>query len=102
MKIVATDRKGVEHVLEGREGWTAMEILRDAGLPITAECGGACACATCHVYVAEDWYAKLPKPSPSEVDMLDMAVAVEPNSRLSCQVVCTPELDGIRLTVAPE
>ena len=102
MKIIATDRKGAEHVLEGRDGWTAMEILRDAGLPISAECGGACACATCHVYVAADWYAKLPEPSSSEVDMLDMAVAVEPNSRLSCQIVCTPELDGISLTIAPE
>ena len=48
MKIIARDRKGVEHVLEGTEGWTVMEALRDAGLPITAECGGACACATCH------------------------------------------------------
>jgi 2Fe-2S ferredoxin len=102
MKIIATDRVGAEHIVEGRDGWTVMEILRDAGLPITAECGGACACATCHVYVGQDWYEKLAPPSDTEIDMLDMALAVEPNSRLSCQIVCTPELDGIKVTIAPE
>lgn len=102
MKIVATDRKGAEHVVEGRNGWSVMEILRDAGLPIAAECGGACACATCHVYVNDGWYEKLPKPSDAEVDMLDMALAVEPNSRLSCQITCSDELDGIKVTIAPE
>jgi len=102
MKIIATDRKGAEHTVEGRDGWSIMEILRDAGLPIAAECGGACACATCHVYVNDGWYEKLAPPSDAEVDMLDMALAVEPNSRLSCQLVCADELDGIRVTIAPE
>jgi 2Fe-2S ferredoxin len=102
MKIIATDRVGAEHIVEGRDGWTVMEVLRDAGLPITAECGGACACATCHVYVNQDWYEKLAPPSDTEVDMLDMALAVEPNSRLSCQIVCAPALDGIKVTIAPE
>ena len=102
MKIYAKDRDGKEHVLEGRDGWTVMEILRDAGLPITAECGGACACATCHVYVEGGWYDKLAKPSDAETDMLDMALAVESNSRLSCQITCAPELDGIKVTLAPE
>jgi 2Fe-2S ferredoxin len=102
MKIIATDRDGKEHILEGRDGWTVMEILRDAGLPITAECGGACACATCHVYVDEEWAAKLPGKSDTETDMLDMALAVEANSRLSCQIICSEALDGIKVTVAPE
>jgi len=102
MKIIATDRDGKEHELEGRDGWTVMEILRDADLPIVAECGGACACATCHVYVEDGWYDKLPAPSDAETDMLDMALAVEPNSRLSCQLTCAPELDGIKVTLAPE
>ena len=102
MKIVATDRNGKEHVLEGRDGWSVMEILRDAGLPVAAECGGACACATCHVYIDSEWYAKLAPPSEAEVDMLDMALAVEPTSRLSCQIVCASDLDGIKLTIAPE
>ena len=102
MKIIATDRKGQVHELEGRDGWTVMEILRDAGLDVAAECGGACACATCQVYVTDGWFDKLPERSEAEVDMLDMAVGVEPNSRLSCQLVCSPELDGIKVTVAPE
>jgi 2Fe-2S ferredoxin len=102
MKIIATDRNGKEHVVEGRNDWSVMEILRDAGLPIAAECGGACACATCHVYVGEEWLDRLPPRSNAETDMLDMALAVEPNSRLSCQIICKPELDGIKVTIAPE
>ncbi|HXB51260.1 MAG TPA: 2Fe-2S iron-sulfur cluster-binding protein [Rhizomicrobium sp.] len=102
MKIIATDRQGKEHRLEGRDGWTVMEILRDGGLDIAAECGGACACATCHIYVNDGWLEKLPPRSDGETDMLDMALAVEPNSRLSCQIVCSEALDGIKVTVAPE
>jgi 2Fe-2S ferredoxin len=103
VKIIAIDREGKEHTLEGRDGWSVMEILRDGGLDIAAECGGACACATCHVYVKDGWYDKLPPPSDAEIDMLDMALAVEPgSSRLSCQIVCSDETDGIKVTVAPE
>ncbi|MGQ0740787.1 MAG: 2Fe-2S iron-sulfur cluster-binding protein [Alphaproteobacteria bacterium] len=102
MKIIAVDRDGRQHIIEGREGWTVMEALRDAGLPITAECGGACACATCHIYVDEAWLARLAPRKPEEIDMLDMGVAVKPNSRLSCQIICAPETDGIRVTLAPE
>jgi len=102
MKIIATDRNAAEHTIEGRDGWSVMEILRDAGLPIAAECGGACACATCHVYVTDGWFDKLPARSDAEIDMLDMALAVEDNSRLSCQLTCAPELDGIKVTIAPE
>ena len=102
MKIIAIDRNGVESVIEGNDGWTVMEALRDAGLPILAECGGACACATCHVYVEDGWYEKLKPPSPEETDMLDMALAVEPSSRLSCQIVCGSATDGIKVTLAPE
>lgn len=102
MKIYATDRNGKEIEIEGREGWTIMEMLREAGLPVSAECGGACACATCHVYIDPEWYAKLNPPSDMEVDMLDMALSVEPSSRLSCQLTCSEELDGIKLILAPE
>jgi len=102
VKIIAIDRRGETRTLEGRDGWSVMEILRDAGLDITAECGGACACATCHVYVEETWLEKLPPKSDAETDMLDMALAVEPNSRLSCQITCKPEIDGIQVTIAPE
>ncbi|MDR3526178.1 MAG: 2Fe-2S iron-sulfur cluster-binding protein [Rhizomicrobium sp.] len=102
MKIFAKDRDGKDIEIEGREGWTVMEMLREAGLPITAECGGACACATCHVYIDEEWVAKLNPASDMEVDMLDMALAVQPNSRLSCQLTCSEELDGLKVTLAPE
>jgi ferredoxin, 2Fe-2S len=103
VKIIATDRDGKEHTLDGRDGWSVMEILRDGGLDIAAECGGACACATCHVYVRDGWYDKLPLPSDAEIDMLDMALAVEPGaSRLSCQIICSDATDGIKVTVAPE
>lgn len=102
MRIVAIDRKDAQHILEGREGWSVMEILREAGLPVAAECGGACACATCHVYVENGWCEKLPPKSDAETDMLDMALAVEPNSRLSCQITCGPALDGIKVRIAPE
>lgn len=102
MKIVAVDREGKDHDVEGNDGWTVMEALRDAGLPITAECGGACACATCHVYVEDGWFEKLPAQRDEEIDMLDMALEVQPNSRLSCQIICSDETDGIKVTLAPE
>ena len=102
MKIIATDRKGKTHEVEGNDGWTVMEALRDAGLPITAECGGACACATCHIYVDEGWFEKLPRPRDEEIDMLDLALAVQPNSRLSCQITCSPAIERIKVTLAPE
>jgi len=103
MKIIGTDREGKTREMEGRDGWSVMEILRDAGFDIAAECGGACACATCHVYVKDGWYEKLAAPSEAEIDMLDMALAVEPgSSRLSCQIICSAATDGIKVTVAPE
>ena len=95
---------GTEHTVEAEPGMTVMEAAVKNGIPgIAAECGGACACATCHVYVTDGWYEKLPAPSEAEIDMLDMALAVEPgSSRLSCQVICSDETDGIKVTVAPE
>jgi 2Fe-2S ferredoxin len=102
MKIKVTDRNGKASEIEGNDGWTVMEALRDNGFPVAAECGGACACATCHVYVEDSWFAKLPEPKAEEVDMLDMALAVQPNSRLSCQIVCSANTDGIAVTIAPE
>jgi ferredoxin, 2Fe-2S len=101
-KIHVTDRDGREHALDAIEGWRVMEIIRDHGLPIKAECGGACACATCHVYVDPDWVPKLAEPREDEIDMLDEAFLVEDNSRLSCQIIFAPELDGLRVKLAPE
>ncbi|MEJ0026315.1 MAG: 2Fe-2S iron-sulfur cluster-binding protein [Rhizomicrobium sp.] len=101
MKIVVTDRNGETREIEGRAGRTMMEILRDAGLPIAAECGGGCSCATCHVYVTDGWYEKLAAPSDAEASLLDVSPAVASISRLSCQIGWVDELDGIRLTIAP-
>jgi 2Fe-2S ferredoxin len=102
VKIIVTDRGGVVHELEALDGWRVMEVIRDWGLPIKAECGGACACATCHVYVAEDWLPKLLPPSEEEVGMLDEAYDIRSSSRLSCQILCSDALDGLRVTLAPE
>jgi 2Fe-2S ferredoxin len=78
-----------------------MEVIRDAGLPIKAECNGALSCATCHVYVDEGWTARLPPATPEEREMLDGAFDVRGNSRLSCQIILTEKLDGLALALAP-
>lgn len=100
--IIATDREGVEHRIEATVGWSVMEILREAGLPIEAACGGCCSCATCHVYVDPAWLVKLTPPAKDETMMLDEAFQVRDESRLSCQIPFTAELDGLRVTLAPE
>ncbi|MBQ0817908.1 MAG: 2Fe-2S iron-sulfur cluster-binding protein [Hyphomicrobiaceae bacterium] len=93
---------GTVHRLEALEGWRVMEVMRDWGLPIKAECGGACACATCHVWVEGDWVAKLVPPTDEETEMLDGAFQVDERSRLCCQLIMTPELDGLEIELAPE
>ena len=95
MHLLVVDRQGQEHRLEALEGWRVMEVIRDWGLSIKAECGGACACATCHVYVDDAWRERTGKASAMEESMLDFADEVEPNSRLSCQIRVTAELDGL-------
>lgn len=100
--ILVTDREGNDHRLDAVEGWRVMEIIRDHGLPIKAECGGACSCATCHVYVAPEWQNRLQGATDEEVDMLDEAFEVEEESRLSCQILFSPELAGLRLQLAPQ
>lgn len=99
MQIHVTDQDGKEHTLEGLEGWRVMEIIKDYGLTIKAECGGACCCATCHVYVDEAWVGKLHEMRDDEEDMLDEAIDVRDNSRLSCQIIMSEELDGLKVTL---
>ena len=101
MQIHVTDQAGIRHTLEALEGWRVMEVIRDWGIDIKAECGGACACGTCHVYVAAEWAAKLFPPREEEVDMLDSAFDVRSNSRLSCQILMSDALDGLEVTLAP-
>ena len=100
LKIHVIDQDGNEHTLDAIEGWRVMEIIRDHGLPIKAECGGACACATCHVYVDEEWEDKLIEMSDDEEEMLDEAFEVEDNSRLSCQLIMSEELNGLKVKLA--
>jgi len=95
--IYVTTPDGLEHALEAVEGWRVMEIIRDYGLPIKAECGGACACATCHVYVDEAWVGKLVAMREDEEAMLDEAFDVQDNSRLSCQIIMSEALDGLKM-----
>lgn len=102
MKIFVTDGHGVEHEVEATDGWTIMEIIRDAGLPIKAECGGSCVCATCHVLVDDEWFGKLPAKNEEEIDMLDLALEVFDTSRLSCQIEFDPSMDGMKVTIASD
>ena len=101
-KIHVTDREGRAHELEATKGWSVMEIIRENDLPIEAACGGCCACATCHVYVEENWLSKLKTADDEEDRMLDEAYQVQENSRLSCQLTFSDELDGLKVTLAPE
>jgi len=95
-KITFIDTAGEARTVEGEVGSTVMETAIKNGVPgIEAECGGACACSTCHVYVDEAWREKTGEPSPMEEDMLDFAFEVKPNSRLSCQIKVTEALDGL-------
>ena len=95
-KITFIDPSGTAHTVDGEIGSTVMETaIRNNIAGIEAECGGACACATCHVYVDEAWREKTGEPSPMEEDMLDFGYDVRPNSRLSCQIKVSDELDGL-------
>ena len=99
IKVTYTDAKGVARSVEASAGATLMETaLRNSVPGIDAECGGACACATCHVYVGEEWTQIVGKPSQMEEDMLDFAFEVRPNSRLSCQIKIAQALDGLHVT----
>jgi len=98
-QITFVDHAGEKRSVAGDIGATVMEAAIKNGVPgIVAECGGACACATCHVYVDEQWMAAVGEPSHMEEDMLDFAFDVRPTSRLSCQIKITGELDGLTVT----
>ena len=95
-KIKYVEHTGKEHEIEVPNGWSVMEgAVKNLVPGIDADCGGACACATCHVYVDEAWREKVGAPSPMEEDMLDFGFDVRPNSRLSCQIKVSDELDGL-------
>ena len=95
-KITYIQPDGAEATVASEPGMTVMETAKKHLIEgIEAECGGACACATCHVHVDEAWRATVGEPSPMEEDMLDFGYDVRPNSRLSCQIKVAAELDGL-------
>ena len=99
-KLTYIAHDGARFDVEAQNGSTVMEnAVRNAVPGIEAECGGACACATCHVYVDEEWMGEVGEPEPMEEDMLDFAYDVRPNSRLSCQIKVRDALDGLVVRV---
>lgn len=97
-KVTYIEDNGTEHTIDVPNGTTLMEAAVKQGIPgIDGDCGGACACATCMVYVPEEWVGKLPEVETMEETMLDFCERREDNSRLSCQIVASDALDGIRV-----
>lgn len=100
--IHVKDASGASHAINGPEGRSVMEILKEHGEPIEAICGGSCSCATCHVYVDPQWYARLAQPSEDERFLLEGSSEYRAGaSRLSCQIRFAPGLDGLTLECAP-
>jgi len=98
-KITYTDHQGNSKTVDVENGLSVMEGAIQNDVPgIDADCGGSMACATCHVYVEEKWLDKLSKTEDGEIDMIDMAFEPQKNSRLSCQLIVTNELDGLKVT----
>ncbi|MEC9375451.1 MAG: 2Fe-2S iron-sulfur cluster-binding protein [Pseudomonadota bacterium] len=102
-RIVVTDRAGKEHELVIEAGENLMEQLRELDDGVEALCGGMCSCATCHVFVGSEWFALLNKPDNDELELLEETESFrQDQSRLSCQVDFTDQLEGMCLTIAPE
>lgn len=102
-RIVVTDRTGGKHELDIAEGDNLMEPLRDMDNGVEALCGGMCSCATCHVFIGPEWFAKLPPAQDDELELLEETESYRTSeSRLSCQVTFANDLDGMKVTLAPE
>ena len=99
MKIYVTLPDGERREAAGQPGQSLMQFMRAAGIPVTAACGGAMACATCHVHVAEPWVAQVGPPGDEESDLLDMSDYRDETSRLSCQIPVTPALEGLEVAL---
>ena len=99
-KVTYIENNGKSHTINVENGLTVMEGAVQNNIPgIDADCGGSMACATCHVYVKEEWFNKLTKKEDGEEDMLDMAFEPKNNSRLSCQLIVSDELDGLEVNI---
>ena len=101
-KIKVTDLEGNVREIEGPEGYRLTEIIRDNDIPIKAECNCCCACATCHIYIGEEWLNKIPEAEQDEKNLLSDSYVLQPNSRLSCQVLMTEELDGAEIVITTD
>lgn len=99
--IHVTTTEGKKIDLSADNGRSIMEVIKANDLPMLAACGGALACATCHVVVDADWYERLQPPSEDEEDLLDTAHGLTPTSRLACQILMSDDLDGICVTLTP-
>ena len=101
-RLIFVNSEGTEKSVEAENGLSVMEIARDNDLDIEGTCGGSISCCTCHVIIDKDWFSVVGGPNPDEEDMLDLAVGLQPTSRLSCQIEVTNELDGLRMTIPEE
>jgi 2Fe-2S ferredoxin len=102
IRLNVVDRGGEEHEVQTPANGSLMEALRELEYGVAAICGGMCSCATCHVYIAPEWAAKLPDRQSDEGDLLSELQFRQETSRLSCQIALTEQLDGLRVTLAPE
>ena len=101
-RLIFVNSEGTEKSVEAENGLSVMEIARDNDLDIEGTCGGSISCCTCHVIIDKDWFSIVGGPNPDEEDMLDLAMGLQPTSRLSCQIEVTNELDGLRMTIPEE
>ncbi len=95
-------RNGELKKINAEDGLTLMEVARDNDLGIEGTCGGSISCCTCHVVIEKDWFRRVGQANPDEEDMLDLAVDLQPTSRLGCQIEVTPELDGLIVNIPNE
>ncbi len=101
-RMIFIERDGNRREVDAPVGMSVMKIARDHGVDIEGACEGAMACSTCHVIVDHDWFARLPPAGDDEADMLDLAFGLTKTSRLGCQIVMTPELDGLTVRLPRE
>lgn len=99
IRVVFIDRNGQRREVSAKDGDSVLDVAHANDIDMEGACEGSMACSTCHVIVGERWYDRLPEPREEEEDMLDLAFDLHETSRLGCQIVLTPELDGIELSL---
>ena len=102
IKITFISADGDAQIVEAVDGQSLLDVAQAAGQPLEGTCEGQMACSTCHVIIDKDWFDKLPRSVEDEEDMLDLATGARRTSRLSCQIILTPELDGLIVHIPPE